>query len=89
MRERCWKEQTLPGIDLMVGVRVELRSSLEVTGERNECFKKKEARAKVLSSLIAILDHWDFPKWEKKKKKATFSTLRRPRDLYMGSFSTV
>jgi len=67
MRERCWKEQTLPGIDLMVGVRVELRSSLEVTGERNECFKKKEARAKVLSSLIAILDHWDFPKWEKKK----------------------
>lgn len=51
----------------MAGVRVELTSGLEVAGERNEYFKKREARAKVLSSLTAMPDHWDFPKLKKKK----------------------
>lgn len=40
MRERRWKEQNLPGVDLMDGVRVELRSGLEVLAERKESFKK-------------------------------------------------
>ena len=34
MRERRWKEQNLPGVDLMDGVRVELRSGLEVLAEK-------------------------------------------------------
>lgn len=53
----------------MVGVRAELRRGLEVFGESTEYFKKREVRARVLSSLTAMPDLWDFPKPPKRGEK--------------------